>query len=32
MPEGELQAKVRRAIAIAREAMEQNASDARARG
>ena len=32
MPEGELQANVRRAIAIAREAMEQDASTARARG
>ena len=32
MPEGELQANVRRAIAIAREAMEQDASETRARG
>jgi hypothetical protein len=32
MPEGELQANVRRAVAIARDAMEQDASDARARG
>jgi hypothetical protein len=32
MPEGELQANVRRAIAIAREAMEHDASEARARG
>jgi hypothetical protein len=32
MPEDELQANVGRAIAIAREAMEQDASDARARG
>ena len=32
MPEGEVQANVRRAIAIARDAMEQDASEARARG
>ena len=32
MPEGELQANVRHAITIAREAMEQDASEARARG
>ena len=32
MTEGEVQANVRRAIAIAREAMEQDASEARARG
>jgi hypothetical protein len=32
MPEGELQADVRLAIALARDAMEQDASEARARG